>query len=684
MSIRKLACGFVLSFAAMSVSCAFAAGGDCPEGYDDLKVVVEEGGTTPAEAIALLRQRRAKGDSSHATVVVRGTVRISEPIVLGAADGEVTIRGENGAVISGGRAITGWTDRGDGVWGAKLPTNADGKPIFTETLFVNGRRAQRSRYPADGGFFRVMSASQTVWQASVTGNRILLDVDASEPALKMLAATPKDELAFAQLLAHIKWDVSRTPIEDVSGNRIAVDAAPMKGWNRWSRDDFYALENVRAVFTEPGQWFYDAKAGEVLYRPLAGETIRDAIAPVDGLETLVAVDGATNVVFEGVAFAYSSPTGGKGPARLAPHQAAASVSKAAVTVDRSAGVVFRRCRFEHLGSYAAWFREGCRGGGMFSCVMTDLGAGGVRIGAMRRIQAEEAKSREGVDMKVPYVERAPWMTSFISVEDCEISHGGRFHPAGVGVLLTHASDCSIVHNDIFDLFYTGVSVGWVWGYSGSPSQRNTVAFNHIHDIGQGKLADMGGVYTLGTSFGTCVSNNVIHAIRSYSYGGWGLYTDEGSEGVVMENNVVYDTDDASFHQHYGRNNIVRNNILVDSRAGQIAVTRPEEHRSLTAERNIVIWTNGDAFNKYGGTKGEKAKIEWKNNLWWRTDGKDVFNGTSFAEWQNRVKDEGSVFADPLFTDWQNRDFTLSPESPAIKLGFRPFDASAAGIRDARL
>ena len=98
-------------------------------GCDDSAVVVEEGGTTPVEAIALLRQRRAKGDSSHATVVVRGTVRISEPIVLGAADGNLTVRGEKGATISGGLAITGWTDRGNGVWGAKLPTGADGKPI---------------------------------------------------------------------------------------------------------------------------------------------------------------------------------------------------------------------------------------------------------------------------------------------------------------------------------------------------------------------------------------------------------------------------------------------------------------------------------------------------------------------------------------------------------------------------
>ena len=148
-----------------------------------------------------------------------------------------------------------------------------------------------------------------------------------------------------------------------------------------------------------------------------------------------------------------------------------------------------------------------------------------------------------------------------------LADDGRFHSSSVGVLLGHASDCSVTHNEIRDLYYTGVSLGWVWGCAGSPSQRNTVAFNHIHDIGKRELADMGGVYTLGTSFGTCVSNNVIHGIHSSSYGGWGLYTDEGS-----------------------------------------------------------------------------------------------------------------VFADPLFADWKNGDFSLNAKSPALALGFVPFDPAKAGRR----
>jgi len=106
----------------------------------------------------------------------------------------------------------------------------------------------------------------------------------------------------------------------------------------------------------------------------------------------------------------------------------------------------------------------------------------------------------------------------------------------------------------------------------------------------------------------------------------------------------------------------------------------DKKASTTAviERNIVLWTQGEAFRKYEGTKGEKAKVDWRNNLWWRTDGQEDFNGTSFKAWCGRVKDEGSVFADPLFVDWKNHDFTLKEGSPALKLGFKPIDVSAIG------
>jgi len=598
------------------------------------------------------------------TDVVRlpaGDVALSETMVIGPESSGKVLRGasDGSTRITGALKVGPWTERGGGVWSAPIPIGPDGKRVYAETLFVNGRRAVRARFPDSGYFHPKDNAEEFQTSASVTGWRQALTPPADVAA--KLSAVPTNELAFAQLLVHVKWDVARYPVAAFADGKLSVDGHQMKRWNKWVKDDLYCIENLRSAFDAPGEWFYDAKAGEVLYRPLPGETVNDAVVPVEGLETLVSVDGAADVVFENVTFAFSAPVAGKGPSRLPPWQAAAAVSSAAVTVDRSTNVVFRNCRFEKTGGYALWFRELVRGGGAYSCEMSDLGAGGVRIG-------------------LHSWKKGSAVTSGVAVDDCLVADGGRFHPAGVGVLVANASDCSIVHNEIRDLFYTGVSVGWSWGYAGSPTQRNTVAFNLIRDIGKSELADMGGVYTLGTSFGTCVSNNVIHSIHSYSYGGWGLYPDEGSEGIVFENNLVYDTDDASFHQHYGRDNVLRNNILVDSASGQVAVTRAEPHRSLTCERNIVIWSSGDAFVKYGGTKSERANIDWRRNIWWRADGVEKFNGTSFADWRGRVRDEGSVFADPLFADWKAHDFSLDVKSPALSLGFVPFDTSLAGRR----
>ena len=380
--------------------------------------------------------------------------------------------------------------------------------------------------------------------------------------------------------------------------------------------------------------------------------------------------------FENLGFAYSRfefPPGDSND-----RQGSATVT-AAVTLRGARSCAFDHCRLFNLGGFAFDVMSGCSDNQFSANEIAHIAAGGIRV--------------NGGAERDPIWER----TRNTRITDNWLHHYGQDFPSAVGMLLMNTEGNTVAHNEIQDGGYTGVSAGWVWGYNRSVSQNNTIEFNHIHHIG-GVLSDMGGIYTLGVSPGTVIRNNHIHDVDANHYGGWGIYHDEGSTHLLVENNVVHHTKFAPFNIHFSKEVTVRNNIFALGKLEQASRGRNEPHKSVYFENNIVYWRQGELFSKNWkdvpytfhlhpkdskGTATLTSTFDCDWNLYFNPSKKleeITFNGASWEAWRKRGKDLHSQYADPLFANPDQGDFTLKPESPALAMGFQPIDISHAGPR----
>ncbi|SKB99942.1 Right handed beta helix region [Parapedobacter luteus] len=535
-----------------------------------------------------------------------------------------------------------------------------------EQLYINGQRRVRARTPNEGYFFKVDSVKQIAFSGrSQTGlfvNKRIVPSPSAQNTIKQLL---NDTVDGALAVFHQKWTIAKEFVHyaDPHGN-IHVIGKEMPSWNTMDSKTRFYIENHPHALDAPGEWFL-ANDGYLYYIPIPGESITHTEAVVPTIDKFIIIQGekqnpVKHLIFKNLIFSVS---GSHTPKEGIPLGQAANAVDAAITVEHANNITFTNCEISNTATYALWFKAGSHKNVVSQCHFHDLGAGGIKIGT--------------TNLPADTVE----LVRHITVDNNIIQHGGYTYADGVGIAIFHASDNKISHNDIADFRYSGISVGWTWGYGESPAKRNQIVHNHIHHLGWAELSDMGGIYTLGPSEGTVIANNVIHHVFAFDYGGWGIYTDEGTSHILIENNLVYRCSNAGYMHHYGRDNTIRNNIFALNIESQLQLGKAEDHRSFTFTGNIVYVDSGSVFNStWHSDEGLKAVTTFDRNCYWGISSlENAYHGMDFAAWNARGQDRSSVIADPMFSDPKQGNFHLKSAQVARRIGFEWFDYTQSGV-----
>ena len=528
-----------------------------------IRVKPDEGAAGLMAALQKAREQRAvsQGREPIRIVLAQGRYVLNEPLVIGSADSgtaraPLVIEAEKPgtAVLTGGPQLALSGKASSQRWTFAIPKNYGGPTEQTVGQFyVNGRRAVLAREPDQGNWWFVQAPSADTLPMSQAN---------AQRARELLKG--HEGRALVQVMQ--SWTSGMHRVSGFTPNADGVRLQPPPKWPlmKFGTAQRYFIANVPGALNAPGEWL--PSGGQIQYIPSAadaGGKAEDAVAVWPRLGTLLKIEGhgedddsrVQHVTLKGLAFAYTAapiPAGGW------VDQQAALDRPAAVEINNASHVQLSACKFSLLGGHGAWLRRSVRDSGISNCVFDDIGAGAIKIGDDRRAGG------------------AP-PTGKITVQGNAIFHTGRDFPGAVAIWIGKSGDNVIANNVIGHTSYTGISLGWTWGFEPQGADNNQIKDNVLFDIGQAQLSDLGAIYTLGASKGTRITGNYIRQVRDYPHygaGAWGIYNDEGTSGMTVENNVVVGTRSGGYHLHYGRDIDINRNIFVGGELAEITWSNP--------------------------------------------------------------------------------------------------------------
>ena len=502
-----------------------------------------------------------------------GTYAFYEPFFIrpedsGTKESPTIIRsvGDEKVILSGGISINGWKKQGK-VWVADVPV-FNGRPLDFRQLWVNGKKAVRARDVED---FEKMNRI-----CSVDEKNEILYVPAVS-IRRLIDNKGNLKAKYAEMVLHQMWCVANLRIRsvEVQGDSAAIrfhqPESRIQFEHPWPRpmvttdghNSAFYLTNARELQDVPGEWYHDMDARKVYYYPREGEKMQEAEVIVPAVETLVRVEGTVDrpvchIRFEKITFSYTTwmrpSEKGHVPLqagmyltdgyRIDPkmqrnylnhpldNQGWLGRPAAAVRVVAARQIDFERCRFEHLGSTGLDYEEAVQGGVVRGCLFRDIAGNGLLVGSFSPAAHETHLPYDPADRREVCTQQ--------QINNCYFTEIGNEDWGCLAIAAGYVGDVNIEHNEISEVPYSGISLGWGWTQTVNCMRNNRVHANLIHHYAK-HMYDVAGIYTLGSQPKSYVTENCVHSIYKPGYvhdpNHWFyLYTDEGSSFITVRDN----------------------------------------------------------------------------------------------------------------------------------------------------
>ncbi|MFT3935706.1 MAG: L-rhamnose mutarotase [Chitinophagaceae bacterium] len=530
-----------------------------------------------AAALRKARELRRLNDESIANgihiIIAEGVYHFYESLMIrpedaGTAASPTIIEAASGdnPVFSGGIEINNWKRSVQKING--LPAVAQGKvwvadlnvyPELTDfrQLWVNDVKAVRAKLYNGDSMGRILNWNKKDAYCVIPLNKKLADIKGAEMFIHQWWA-----IAILRIKKIVQQGDSAVLFFQQPESKIQNEHPWPAPWlSKETGNSAFNLTNAIEFLDEPGEWWLDKINHKLYYWPKQGEDLIKANVVVPVAETIVKIEGiaehpVTNVFFKNISFEHSSWLR---PSQfgLVPHQAGMYMTEAyklkpagtkenphldnqawigrpaaAIQVSWAANCGFDNCQFKHTASTALDFFKGSHNNYVNGSLFKDIGGTAILAGVF----ADEAQEIH-LTYK-PKDEREVCDSLRISNNLITDATNEDWGCVGIGVGYTRNTEIS--HNEIENVGYTGISIGWGWNPSENMMRNNKVIDNKIHYYGKHNY-DCAGIYTLSAQPGSLIAENYIDSIYKAPYAHlpshwFYLYTDEGSSYITVKDN----------------------------------------------------------------------------------------------------------------------------------------------------